>query len=103
MANSNTDYPVALTLDEAIKTCLNLRAFDICLCREILDGKNVTANLGMMSVNEAVHNTIFDQIEDICGDSPYSLAYLMYQEELKKYLTKMAELLEEAREEYNEE
>ena len=88
-----------LTLNESVRILIQLRALDITLAREILSGKNIVANIGMLKENEKVHDIIYNEVGEIIDRSKFGLAYLLYQHTALDYLRKLNDLYEEAKNE----
>lgn len=93
------NYEICITLDDAVRTLIQLRALDITICREIINGKNIINNLGMLKVNEDVHNILYAQVADIIDKSRYAEIYAQYQRTDLMHLGYIAELIKEAEEE----
>ncbi len=101
---------VNLNLDEAVQILIQLRAFDILLCREILNTTpededikaRIISDVGMMKVNEERYSIIEKQIEDIIEESSYFNILQLYTHQANMYVSIVHELYEQAKEQENE-
>lgn len=90
-----------ISLDEAVKTLIQLRVNTIFTCREILDGKNVDSNINMLAVNEQIHNDLYNKVVEDIAESEFAVLYLHTQQTTSLYLSKINRLLKEVLDEEN--
>lgn len=100
---------VNLNLDEAVLQIIHLRAFDILICKEILDIKpedelkemRVVADIGMLKGNEERIEAIESQIHDVITESNFFNILERYTSQANTYISLVVELYNEAKGELN--
>ena len=100
---------VNLNLDEAVLQMIHLRAFDILICKEILDineddeykEMKVVADVGMLKGNEERIEAIESQIKDIITESNFFHLLERYTNQANTYISIVVELYNEAKGELN--
>lgn len=100
---------VNLNLDEAVLQMIHLRAFDIQICKEILNIKpedelkemRLVANIGMLKGNEERIEAIESQIKDVITESNFFNILEKYTSQANDYVSIVVELYNEAKGELN--
>ena len=75
-----------LDLDDSVRMLIQLTMLDCCLCKDILQGKNLKNNIEILPLVSEMYYKIYEQIDGFIGNSQFADTLNIYRSTRDEYM-----------------